>query len=129
MEDSSGRCTAGHDLRRVDLRAGIDELVLAPAISVALRDDGALATVRLDPAWQQLGPPPRGHVAVRDADGAWEQWTSESGGYHVLGWARGELLVAVDRPDGWEGHNEVAVLSGPGLLRPITEPRLEVSCG
>jgi hypothetical protein len=122
MQDSSGRCTAGHDLRRADLRTGTDELVLASAISVALRPDGALATVRLDPAPQQLGAPPRGHVAVRDVDGAWQQWTSEPGGYHVLGWAGDELLVAVDVPGGREGHDEVAVLSGPDRLRPLTQP-------
>lgn len=118
---ASEDCRVAHDVRRVDLRAGTDEVVVADAMSIAVRADGTMATVLLDPAEQELGPPPIGRIAVRGDGGPWEPRTDQPGRYHLQGWTTAGLLTAVDSGGHREGTDDVALVDEAGNLRPVVD--------
>lgn len=125
LKDCVGRpadeCRVRHAVRRVDLRAGTDELVAEDAMSVAVGATGRLATVRLDPVEQQLGPPPRGRIAVQDPDGGWILWTSDPARYHLRAWVNQGVVASVDTGDHGEGTDDVAIVDGAGGSRPLVD--------
>lgn len=121
IANSADRCHVRHAVRRVDLRTGMDELVVDDAMSIAVGAEGQLATVRLDPAEQELGPPPRGRIAVRGTDGEWISWTSDPARYHLQAWANQDIVAAVDTGGHHEGTDDLVLIDGPGSSRPLVD--------
>lgn len=107
-----------------DTATGRDRLLARGAQTVAWSGDGRIAYFRATRArYDGRNGAYVGHVVVRTLSTPEARWTTNAGGYEVLAWARGRLLVGVRRCFFSNCRRDPArgvyVLSEAGALRPL----------
>jgi hypothetical protein len=113
----AGDPLATPSLRLYDTTTGSDELLAPGALSLAWREDGALAYFKGAERDYRAGIPYVGDVVVRPSlGGDGQTWSRERGRYIVAGWA-GKRLIAYREFEGEE--LDVVVFDGPGKMRTI----------
>ena len=85
-------------------------------MSLAWRDDGALAYVRGDPPAYRANLPFLANVLVRTANGGVEQWSADAARYEVAAWAGKTLLVQKDSAG---GAPDLVAFDGPRSSRTL----------
>lgn len=104
-------------IRLLDLTTGEDSLLLSGARSMALRADGKFAYAKGVEENYRYNFPYLQRIMVQDGlSGSPECWTTDSGIYSVLQWAKGALFVERQ----YEGEaTEVVALTGPDQMKLI----------